>query len=716
MKKLKFLFGIHNHQPLGNFDHVFEELYGQCYQPYFEVLQQFPNLKTTAHFSGCLLEWLQAHRPEYLEVIRGLVQNGQLELLSGGFYEPILSSLPEEDAVGQIRMMNAFLESEFGCRPQGLWLTERIWSPHLPKIIAQAGIRYTIVDDTHFYYAGLTEEKMHGYYLTETEGFSVGVFPISKTLRYSIPFELPEVTLDHLRRYREEWRFDAVTYADDGEKFGGWPETHQWVYKEKYLYNFFTALEGQSDWLETATFAEYLATHPPAGRVYLPMASYEEMMEWSLPYEAGMRFQKLQKELKTVAVDEALTSVFLRGGQWDNFFTKYEESNHLHKRMLYAGKKVKQLPPGHQESSGALRALYRSQCNCAYWHGLFGGLYLNYLRHALYTQLIAAENSADELLFGTDRGLSVDVVDFNRDGCDEVIVSNPEMNAFIAPSRGGVLLELDFRLACFNLSNVLRRRPEVYHQDILEAHENDTHEGSQPHSIHDRVRFKEKGLQKKLIYDRWERYSFMDRCLAPGTTFEQLTTNQYEELVSFESQPYLWERGEDPVDSQAPFVLRLKGENTSNHSHNKCLLVEKTYTCDPRKAALEVEYSLQNNGEDSLDFIWMVEHNFTLLAGDALDRTYVLPEGRLEDSRMASKGVLSDIHTLGMRDEFFGFELQLKYSPSVELWRFPVETVSQSEEGFESVYQGSCIAGSWRVRLEPGQSRQLQAGLEIKKR
>jgi len=77
--------------------------------------------------------------------------------------------------------------------------------------------------------------------------------------------------------------------------------------------------------------------------------------------------------------------------------------------------------------------------------------------------------------------------------------------------------------------------------------------------------------------------------------------------------------------------------------------------------------------------------------------------------------VLPDIQTLGMRDGIFGFELQLKYSPAVELWRFPVETVSQSEEGFESVYQGSCIVGCWRVQLEPGQSRELQTDLGIKK-
>ena len=715
MKKLKFLLGIHNHQPLGNFDHVFEKLFGQCYQPYFEVLQQFPKLKTTAHFSGCLLEWLKANRPEYLEMIRGLVKNGQLELLSSGFYEPILSSLPEEDAIGQIRMMNDFLEAEFGCRPQGLWLTERIWSPHLPKIIAQADIRYTIVDDTHFYYAGLEERQMHGYYLTETEGFSLAVFPISKTLRYSIPFDLPEVTLGHLRHYHQEYGFDAVTYADDGEKFGGWPETHQWVYEEKYLHKFFTALEEQSDWLETMTFGEYVDRHPPTGRIYLPMASYEEMMEWSLPYKAGLRFRELKQELQATEVGEVGVSEFLRGGQWDNFLTKYEESNHLHKRMLVAGKKVKQLPPGHQETSGALRALYRSQCNCAYWHGLFGGLYLNYLRHALYSQLIEAENKADDLLLGAGRGLYVEKIYFNKDGFDEVIVSNPEMNAFIAPARGGALMELDYRPACFNLSNVLRRRPEVYHQDILTAGKTGEATGDQPHSIHDRVRFKEEGLQEKLIYDRLDRYSFMDHCLAPASTFEEFKSGAQEALVSFAGQPYQWQRGEDPVDPHTPFMLRLKRESAGSNSGETSLAVEKTYRFDPNKAALEVSYSLHNEDEKPLDFIWIVEHNFTLLAGDAADRNYALPEGWLEDSRLASAGVLPDIQTLGMRDEFFGFELQLKYSPAVELWRFPVETVSQSEEGFESVYQGSCIAGCWRVQLNPGQSQQLQAGLEVKK-
>jgi len=342
-------------------------------------------------------------------------------------------------------------------------------------------------------------------------------------------------------------------------------------------------------------------------------------------------------------------------------------------------------------------------------------LYLNYLRHALYAQIIAAENISDDLLLGKDRGLSVQAVDFNQDGFEEVIVSNPALSAFIAPARGGALMELDFRPACFNVSNVLRRRPEVYHQDILEARAKVDSEGNQPQSIHERVKFKEEGLEDKLIYDRLDRYSFMDHCLTPDNTFEGFKSNAQEELISFEGEPYQWQREGKAIDPRAPFVMHLKREGVGDNSREKRLAVEKKFTFDPQSAKLDVSYSLRNAGGKSLDFIWVVEHNFSLLAGDAADRKYVLPEGRLKDSKMASEGVLRDIQTLGMRDEFFGFELQLKYHSAVELWRFPVQTVSQSEEGFESVYQGSCLAGCWRVQLEVGQSLQLQAGLEITK-
>ena len=81
----------------------------------------------TLHFSGCLLEWLEANAPDVTDRICALVERGQVELMTGGFYEPILAALPRRDQVGQIRMLTDHLAHNYGATQTGLWLTERVW-------------------------------------------------------------------------------------------------------------------------------------------------------------------------------------------------------------------------------------------------------------------------------------------------------------------------------------------------------------------------------------------------------------------------------------------------------------------------------------------------------------------------------------------------------------------------------------------------------------
>jgi hypothetical protein len=708
MKKINFMFAVHNHQPVGNFGHVFEDVFKVCYQPYFEVLEQFPEIKTAVHFSGPLLEWLKEHRPDYLEMLRDWVAEGRLEILSGGFYEPLLSTLPEQDAIGQIRMMNQFIEAEFDCVPRGLWLAERIWSPDLPRIIAAASIQYTVVDDTHFYYSGLEEHQIQGYYITERLGNPLFVFPISKALRYAIPFKMPEETLSALGRAKDELGFEGMTYADDGEKFGSWPDTFDWVYKEKWLEKFFSALRDNSDWIETATFSEYIDRHPPTGRVYLPMASYDEMMEWSLPTNGVWKFKNLKDELQSKDVAEERYKLFLRGGQWDNFLTKYEESNLLHKKMLYVSRKVNQLSPEDAESSGALRELYRGQCNCAQWHGLFGGLYLNYLRHALYNHLIAAQNLVDEK---NGHEFSVETVDYNLDGREEILVSNKQINACLAPAYGGSLLQLDYRPVCFNLSNVLRRREEIYHKTIQDAAHSEDDGGNQPQSIHDRVKFKEQDLASKLFFDRWERYSFLDHFLGPETTLENFKQCRFEEQGDFVDQVYEKKAFLESADGFSVALKRTGTVNQQGTSHQ--VTIEKAFSFSSTEAEVLVQYKIINESEKPLALWWGVEFNFTLLAGDAEDRYYVCPGQTLEARRLNSEGALNDVETFGMRDDWHKFQLSLAFSPKTSLWRFPVETISQSEDGFERTYQGSCLLAQQKLNLLPGKSIEQNLALKI---
>jgi len=220
VKSVNFIFGIHNHQPVGNFDFVLEDAYRQSYLPFMEIIAEFPRVSITFHFSGCLLEWLEAHHPEYLDQVAQLVARGNVEIISGGFFEPVLAMIPDDDKVGQIRMLNDYIKRRFHYDATGLWLTERVWEPHLAKPIAEAGIKYITVDDYHFLSNGKSAEELTGYFLTEEQGQTLGIFPISQKLRYAIPFQEPQVTLDHLAQYATDDGGNCIVMADDGEKFG----------------------------------------------------------------------------------------------------------------------------------------------------------------------------------------------------------------------------------------------------------------------------------------------------------------------------------------------------------------------------------------------------------------------------------------------------------------------------------------------------------------
>ena len=194
MPKVQFIFAIHNHQPVGNFDFVAEDAYQKSYLPFIKVLERHQAIKITLHYTGILYHFFEQHHPEFIDMLRKLVEEGRAEILSGGFYEPILAMLPHEDKIGQVRALTDYIKRVLGYDAQGLWLAERVWEPHLPNAIAAAGINHVVVDDFHFKMAGLRDDELDGYYLTEEQDGILRMFPGSEKLRYLIPFHPPEET------------------------------------------------------------------------------------------------------------------------------------------------------------------------------------------------------------------------------------------------------------------------------------------------------------------------------------------------------------------------------------------------------------------------------------------------------------------------------------------------------------------------------------------
>lgn len=432
---IRFCLTLHNHQPIGNFDGVVEQAYQDSYLPFLEVFEPFDALQISLHTSGPLLEWLDENHPEYLDRIAQLVAAGRIEIVGGAYYEPILTMIPSRDRVGQIQRYTQWLESRLEANVQGMWVPERVWEQSLTSDVVEAGIKYTILDDFHFKNAGLSSEQLHGYYLTEDNGRVLNVFPGSEQLRYLIPFSAPHDTVDYLRGIAERYTNTVVVFGDDGEKFGTWPDTKQHVYDEGWLRTFFEELTANRDWLKTTTLSEAASSLTPWGKIYLPDASYREMTEWALPVERQSEYDHLTREMHDNQ-HWPMAKQFIRGGFWRNFKVKYPEANEMYARMMMVSQRLdacERRGANSEQLDWARQALYRSQCNCPYWHGAFGGIYLPHLRNAVFNQMIAADNLLDQADGKDGPWIEATVDDYNFDARQEVRLANDQLVCLLGP-------------------------------------------------------------------------------------------------------------------------------------------------------------------------------------------------------------------------------------------------------------------------------------------
>lgn len=707
MKKVKFIFGIHNHQPVGNFDFVFEDAYQQSYLPFLQVLERHPGVRMAIHFTGILLDWLEIHHPELLELVRRLTERGQLEVMSGAYYEPIISVIPEADRRGQIEKLSRRVESLFAYRPKGMWLAERVWEPTLPSTLHDAGMRYTVIDDTHFKYAGLNDSDLDGYFVSEDLGKKVFLFPINKQLRYTIPFQDVQATLDVLKAFASEDGEKMVVFADDGEKFGVWPGTHHHVYNEGWLETFFTTLEENLDWIEMVHFSEALEQVKPKEMVYLPTASYAEMMEWSLFTPAYKAFETFEHVMQEKQLDEEYGR-FVRGGFWRNFMVKYPEINVMHKKMLRISNRLWNLPKTKRaQLQQTFDHLWAAQCNCPYWHGVFGGLYLSHLRHAIFNNLLDAEKQMDALQ--PARFPLLEVSDFDVDGFDEVLVETPVHDAYFRPRQGAALFEYDFKPVSKNLSDTMSRREEGYHSKLKDA----AVPGQEPSgaedgtaSIHDLVLAKEDGLADYLNYDWYERKSFIDHFLGADTTPESFEKAAYKEDGDFVNQPY-----ELVKKRRTRQEVTLWFERQGHVWHEgmfEPLTIRKTLHIDNDSADIRADYELINTSGKSLTLQFAIEFNYGLQAGHAEDRYYYLHGGKPDDPYLDSRGIIPAASEIGLKDEYMKIDIHLQTDQTAHIWRVPVETISLSEAGFERVYQSSSVLLKWNIKLDETWSVRVQ--------
>jgi len=634
------LLGVHAHQPVGNFPEVIEDAHLRCYKPFLETLHAYPEFRFAAHFSGWLLDWLRERYPADMALLAEMVRRGQVELFSSGDTEPVLAAIPHRDRVGQLQTLNGKLTAWTGVKPSGAWLTERVWESAVVPSLAETGIKYVTVDDYHFFCTGKSSAELDGYFSTEEDSTRLDLFPISEALRYRLPFSPAHDVIGYLEHLADLGQAAAI-YFDDIEKFGIWPETYDWVYNRGWLK---ALIEGvlASPKIRTATYADFHARQATRGIVYLPTTSYSEMNEWTLPMPAAGIYSALLAGEKAAGRGD-LHRPFLRGGIWRNFLSRYPEANWMHKRMLGLSARLAEIA---QPPPALTEALYRAQANDAYWHGLFGGLYLPHLRRAVWKNIVVLEAELDALCPRP----AIAAVDLDFDGKTEVFAQTPDLQIVIRDDGLAAAHELCSYPLGHNFGDTLRRYHEHYHDRI--GKEATEHQGEGIASAHDVIRFKHPVSPEDIVPDMLPRALFLDEL--DGGSLSDYTL----------------------ADSSA-LCFQRPG-------------ISKIYAISGSTVAI----AWQLTGLAGHRFSTRL--NLAMPSCDGFLGRYVLADGSIPGG-FGQPLDLDETTSLSLEDGVLGGRIKLQTAISAEINGRPQQTVSQSEAGFEKIMQAVELRLGWVI-------------------
>ncbi|MGC8642516.1 MAG: alpha-amylase/4-alpha-glucanotransferase domain-containing protein, partial [Isosphaeraceae bacterium] len=478
-----------------------------------------------------------------------------------------------------------------------------------------------------------------------------------------------------------------------------------------WLNHFCDMILANRDWLEVSTLGRTVDSTLPLGKVYVPDGSYREMTEWVLPPALHQEYQQARAQLEQSPLAGEIKPFFRAGGYWRNFKARYPESDEMYARMLGISRRLaaamvtSRADPDYLEI--ARRELYRGQCNCPYWHGAFGGLYLPHLRNAIYRCLISAHNALDDAEGKTGPRVALEIGDHNLDARQEVKLENEALIALLRPAQGGHLYELDVRRQTINVLATLDRRPEAYHQTILHAiqeRQGGRPAGGAPASIHDRVVLKQEGLDRLLVYDRHPRKALVDHFYPIDASLDDLIASRDLERGDFVLGTYLSKVQREP--KRVALVMERLG-----HADGRSIRIRKTIELAAGAPELVVRYELADLPREAC-LHFAVELNLAAMAGHAEDRYYSDPQG----TRLGMLDARIDLpHTEGvsLTDEWLDLVAGLSWSKPGGLWCYPIETVSQSEGGFEGVYQSSAVVPHWHVTADEAGRWEVQIRLSV---
>ncbi|MFH2095124.1 MAG: alpha-amylase/4-alpha-glucanotransferase domain-containing protein, partial [Bacteroidota bacterium] len=539
----------------------------------------------------------------------------------------------------------------------------------------------TLLDDYHFNGAGWLNDKLHGYFITEHEGYKLKILPIMESLRYTMPALKPPDVIDYIKKTGMDAGGGMRIAMGDIEKFGVWPKSYKIIYEDGWLHAFFQELserQKKSD-VMTIKFSDYIKQFPSDGNIYIPSGSYSEMGRWSMPYESGTQFWPVLDEVKNTAPDRKSPWMhFVRGGFFRNMLVKYPESNSMHKKMLKLSRDIKEFEE-HPDFQKMQKHLFRGQCNCAYWHGVFGGVYIKHLRQALFHELLQCEKLLHQAQGG---GISICQDDTIFYGQNEIQATSDRYSIHLHPVIGANVSEFSEFRTCHNMGFVMRRRREVYHNVVSET--TLTKEDKSPSREDSKI------PEKQAIIDWYDRSSFIMHFFHPDTKINDLKKCTYGEQGDFINQEF-----DLTVDSDKKKITCVRNGHVWQREGALGIRVTKIFEF-PESDEFVFKWTIENTSDTIAHLVPGIEMNI-------LPSNEQTSKFRIAEKEVSCSGLFEGKGNEVILDDK-EYNLKMKYSCGEEyrIWSFPVNSVCRFETGFTDVFQGVSLTFLKTVNLKPG--------------
>jgi hypothetical protein len=651
----RLVVGTHNHLPLGQDMEASERAYQEAFKPLLTIAYQHPDFPLVLHYSGTLMEWLEEVHPEFLTLLAEMVGRGQVEMLGGGYYDPILPLIPTNDKLGQLEKMTTWLRVRFESRPRGCWLAEKVWEPGLASVLKASGIDFTFLDDAQFRMAGASGPALLRPAIVEDQGKIIAVLPVSTRLSKLAAAGSPEEAVRFIEGASagetEAGNPGVAVLLDDGAASG--------LLREGWLERFILLAEGARDRILPTLSGQFLKERPATQRLHIPSCSSLDMMRWALHPSRRGAFSDLHRQGDAAAG----AGQFVVGGHFRHFLTRYPEAWLMYAKMMNTHVLVNQVRGDKYKKKSAQNELWKGQSHHAYWHGERGGIYRNSLRKAVYHSLIEAEKitRATEIF-----APSIISVDFDMDNATEYLYQGSEINAYIH-SIGGALFELDFLPASWN-----------YLDTMIDRDAPNQSEAGQAASL--------------------PRKAFIDHFIGPGSTVSELGAGAFEEAGDFAAQPY--ELVE--LNRALPELLMRRVGSVGGKGTAHPVGIDKRFVFRPR--SIDVYYRISNLGETDLDATFGVEINVSLAGRSAESgRLFLLDEDRTMEIDAAATEI-DGVHGLLVRDVQNEVSVTLSSAKQFQFWSAPVETPPEGPVDGPRVFQSQCFLPHWSLRLARGET------------